>query len=221
MAFSDKTHERDRMKNYYSLFVLFSLLVLSAGVAVAQNPTKARTEAGKDVLLYPDGTWKYADDASSVREPTGARPASAKLKAETPRGDFVIWYDDTKWQLENRPNDDDRLHFRLKHTDGYAMVLAEGLPMPLETLKMIALKNAKDAAPDAKLVSEEVRTVNGKEVVALVIEGTVSGIPFRYYGYYYSGKQGTIQFITFTGQNLFDKYKADFTNLLNGLEIKN
>ena len=28
------------------------------------------------------------------------------------------------------------------------------------------------------------------------------------------------QLITYTGQTLFEKYKVDFTNLLNGLEIK-
>lgn len=56
-------------------------------------------------------------------------------------------------------------------------------------------------------------------LLCMKIEGTVKGIPFRYYGYYYGGKQGTIQILTFTGQTLFEKYEHDFTDFLNGLEI--
>lgn len=210
------------MKASFRMMLLSLLLLFGFAPAFAQNPIKARTEAGRDVLLFPDGTWKYTGDEPPppARNGVVVRPSSATAKVQTPRGDFVIWYDETKWQLENRTTDDDRLNFRLRHTDGYAMVLAEGLPMPMATLKMVAVKNAQDAAPDAKLISDEIRIIGGKEVKALIIEGTVSGIPFRYYGYYYSGRQGTIQFITFTGQNLFERYKVDFTNLLNGLEIK-
>ena len=100
------------------------------------------------------------------------------------------------------------------------MVLSEGISIPISSLKKIALENAKAVAPDSKIVSEETRIVNGKEVLCLILEGTVEQIPFTYYGYYYGGKQGTIQVITFTGQSLFAKYKKEFTEFLNGLEIK-
>lgn len=75
------------------------------------------------------------------------------------------------------------------------------------------------AAADAKVSKEETRVVNGKQVLAMVIEGTVEEIPFTYYGYYYSGKQGAIQLVGFTGQNVFAKYEAEFTKLLDGPEI--
>jgi hypothetical protein len=60
---------------------------------------------------------------------------------------------------------------------------------------------------------------NGKEILCMKIDGTIEQIPFRYYGYYYGGKQGTIQLLTYTGQGLFEKYEADFLDFLNGLEI--
>lgn len=50
-------------------------------------------------------------------------------------------------------------------------------------------------------------------------EGTVRGISLTYYGYYYGGKQGAIQLLSFTGRDLFQKYEKDLTDLLNGLEI--
>lgn len=63
------------------------------------------------------------------------------------------------------------------------------------------------------------RTVNGKTVMVLVIEGSVKGIPITYYGYYYGDKDGAIQVVGSTGQGLFAKYEAEFTKFLNGLEI--
>ena len=209
------------MRSYRSLALFSFLLVVASGHALAQSSTKARTENGKDVVLYPDGTWKYAsEEPATKRNSTYVRPPSAHASYKPDRGDFVIWYDETKWQLEKPRIDDDKGHLRPVHTDGYAMIIAEGLPIPMASLKKVALENATAAAPDARIVSEETRIVNGKEVIVLVIDGTIHEIPFRYYGYYFSGKQGTIQFLTFTGQNLFDRYKAEFTELLNGLEIK-
>jgi len=40
-----------------------------------------------------------------------------------------------------------------------------------------------------------------------------------YYGYYYGGNEGTIQVITYTGKNLFNKYQQELTNFLNGLVV--
>jgi hypothetical protein len=51
------------------------------------------------------------------------------------------------------------------------------------------------------------------------ITGTAQGIPFHYYGYYYTGKLGSVQVITYTGESLFEEYKPEFDELLNGLEL--
>jgi len=51
------------------------------------------------------------------------------------------------------------------------------------------------------------------------IEGTIQSIPFKYYGYYWSGKSGTVQFLTYTAQNLFDEALPDFSELLNGFVV--
>jgi hypothetical protein len=203
------------------LIPILFLSVVVTGHTLLQEPMKARTESGKDVILYPDGTWKpVAEAAPGKRDSAYTRPASARASYKPDRGDFVIWYDETKWQLEKpRPNDDTG-HLRLLRSDGHAMIISEGIPMPIASLKRIAVDNAKEAAPDTRIVSEEMRTVNGKELLVMILDGTIEQIPFRYYGYYYSGKQGTIQFLTFTSQNLFDRYKQEFTELLNGLEIK-
>ena len=57
------------------------------------------------------------------------------------------------------------------------------------------------------------------ETEVLRINGTLKQIPFAYYGYYYGGKEGTIQVITYTSQNLLKKYEQVSTEFLNGLVI--
>jgi hypothetical protein len=204
------------------LLMALALICFLPHQTAAQNATRARTETGKDVLLYPDGTWKYAPEASSPITSSNYNKGAAAISSYRPeRGDFVIWYNPAKWRLQPSRTPDDMGHFTLIGTDGYAMIVSEGLAIPTESLKKIALENAKEAAPDARIISEEKRVVNGKEILCLVIEGTIEKVPFTYYGYYYGGKQGTIQVLTFTGQSFFATYKDEFTAFLNGLEIKN
>jgi hypothetical protein len=209
------------MKTSTSSISSLLLVLLIAGTVLCQTPIKARTESGKEVVLLPDGTWKYAEAAA----PAGSgpivtnKPAGATTLYKSPRAGFGIWYDDSKWFMKKEPDEQGRIEFKLKRGDAYALVLIEEISIPLGTLKEAALENAKSAAPDAKMIFEEYRTVNKTEVLCMKIDGTVKGIPFRYYGYYYGGKQGSIQLLTFTGQDFFSKYEQDLTEFLNGLEI--
>jgi hypothetical protein len=185
----------------------------------AQGPIRAKSEAGKDVILYPDGTWKYVPVPSEIPSTLHNKPSSATKLFKPSRGNFGIWYDETKWRDKAGADPDEKLRFVFIGGDAYVMVLVEEIPIPLDSLKNAALVNARVAAPDAKIVKEEMRTVNGKPVLSMIIQGTVQQIPFTYYGYYYGGKDGAIQVVGFTGQNIFAKYEAEFTKLLDGLEI--
>lgn len=49
------------------------------------------------------------------------------------------------------------------------------------------------------------------------MSGTIRGMRFTYYGYYYSNSNGTIQLLTYTGENLFPNYLNDIEEFLNGL----
>src|SRR5262249_50541794 len=84
----------------------------------------------------------------------------------------------------------------------------------------VALSNARDAAPDTRIVEEQRRRVNGTDVVMLRLEGKTNGIAFTYLGYYYSSPSGTVQVITYTGQNLFQEYRHDFEDFLNGFNVR-
>jgi hypothetical protein len=51
------------------------------------------------------------------------------------------------------------------------------------------------------------------------MESVSHGIPFAFEGYYYGGKAGTIQILTYTGTNLVKEYDADFMEFLNGFRV--
>lgn len=206
--------------------VLAAFLVMTP--LLLSQEIKATTEDGKSVILYPDGTWKYEHSvASGIKMGSAApsikryrKPANARKLVKGKRVKYGIWYDENKWFLSNQKNSPSaEYEFANKEGDMYALVIPERLEIPLETLKNIALQNAQNADPNAKIVFEEKRVVNDTEVLCVQIEATIQGIPFKYFNYYYTGKEGTIQVMTYTGQSLFEEYRQDMENFLNGFVV--
>lgn len=83
----------------------------------------------------------------------------------------------------------------------------------------MALSNAKDADPNAKIIFREKRSVGVVDVWFLKLASTSKGIPLIYYGYYYGGKAGTVQVLTYTGANLITEYDKDFLDFLDGFRV--
>ena len=199
--------------------VALAALVTTA-LGAQDTPIRATTEDGRWVLLHANGKWEF--EARPAEEPlSGARferPPSSTAQREIFPNVAAIYYDPSKWTPQ--PSDD-RTRFTFEHTngDGYALVIKERIQVPLRSLKEIAFTNARNAAPDAAITYEDSRIVNGVKVICLQIQGTASGVPFTYFGYYYSGKAGIIQVVTYTGQNLFEEYQSDFQDFLNGLTV--
>ncbi len=203
-----------------SLGALLFVLVLFPGYGFSQD-ISATTEDGRKVLLKKDGTWKFYD----APKPAAARAIGPYQKSKDStsvfkaRGDtFQIWFNPLKWR-QKRTADSDKPKFEHKDGDVYAMILAERFAMAPDALKELAVRNALNAAPDARVTREENREVNGKKVLCMRMEGTIEGVQFVYYGYYYAGKGGIVQLITFTSRNLYAEYEKEMTEFLNGLVI--
>jgi hypothetical protein len=197
------------------------LLLLCCASGFAQEGIRATTEDGRTVILKPDGTWQYIEyvkvakaDESHIFTKPKASADVFKTKGER----FEVWYSSKKWK--QKPSEDPS-KTTFEHSDGdvYALVVAERIATNVKALRQIALDNAKLVAPDIKIVFEENRFVNGKDILCLKLDGTIQGMSIRYYGYYYAGKAGMIQVVTFTAQNLFPEYESQLTDLLNGLVI--
>jgi hypothetical protein len=194
------------------------LLIISTTTATSLEAT---TSDGKTVILFPNGTWIYKD--SGVKTESGSnftKPQESTKVLKSKKGFFELWVDPAKWNTEGSALNPDA-EFSLRHTSGdaYVVVIAERLAIPIATLKNIALEKAKSVAPDAVIVLQEERIVNETKLWNMRIDGTIQGIPFTYYGYYWSGQAGALQMIAYTGKSLFDEFKAEITDLLNGLVI--
>jgi chemotaxis protein histidine kinase CheA len=150
-----------------------------------------------------------------------SRPALATADVKDEQGRVSVWINPAKWKLSTyRSNPEAELEFVNTSGDAYAFVIAEKLVIPPDTIPSVALSNAQAAAPDARLVFQDRRRVNGREVVCLQIEGTVQqAVPFTYLGYYYSDPSGTVQVVTSTTQQAFAANQGELTDFLNGVEI--
>ena len=186
--------------------------------------THAVTDTGKEVLLYSDGTYSYvdADDAEAVSIPTNpekfTKSKSASFLLKSKRMDVGFWLDPKIWSFgESRDNPDAEYEVVLKGEDLYGVIITEKIEVPLETLKNVAVDNARQIAPDIRIVEQEYRMVNGQKVLYLQLDGTMDGMKISYSGNFYSNSSGTVQFITFTAQNLVDEYRAASQQLINGL----
>lgn len=192
------------------------LAALAAVPGRAETPVRATTEDGRTVLLYPDGRWRFAPSAAARGGKVRARGSAATERVELLRGGMALFIDPGKWK--QAPSDDPtKISFRHASGEAYGMVVAERLAIPLPRLKEIAIRNAREAAPDIRVTLEEQRRVNDVDVLAMQMEGRIQGIPFTYFGYYFSGPQGSVQVLTYTGSNLFAEYRPEFEEFLDGL----
>ncbi|MCE2682329.1 MAG: hypothetical protein ACK49D_06475 [Flavobacteriia bacterium] len=199
-------------------------IALTAVCSLSQAQIKAITENGEEVVLFENGQWEYTEGNEYVEEEIlmnpvkFTRPATSAFLLKSTKFNVGTYLDSKKWTIEKGKGDDAyEYQLTLNQGDLYAMMITEQVEIPLESLKAIALENARDVAPDVYVVKEEYRMVNGLRVLMMQMNGTLSGIKFSYYGYYFSSEKGTIQFIGYTSQNLLSKYQKTIEDLLNGL----
>jgi hypothetical protein len=211
------------------LTVIISFFIFACGSTEDGESLRAKTQDGRTVILHADGSWTFLKKEAPVPVAPDApkdnrvnAPKRASKKVSDPRGLVELWYAPGKWTAYPKP---ERLSpdasFALIHKtkDAYALGIIERISMPLETLKKIAVDNAKNVAPDAEVVLDEERQINGSTASIMGITGTIDGIPFRYHSFYWTGEKGSVQVITYTSQNLFAEYHDDFNDLLSGIVL--
>lgn len=204
--------------------LLFCFLILGN----LSSQIRAITETGDEVVLNDDGTWVYVNGDETDNDEI---PENPKTFEKDPKSSFLIksnktdvgfWINPKRWKFKKAESNPDA-EYELEYKDGdlYGMIITEKIEVPILGLRKIALDNARAIAPDLKLVKEEFRNVNGSRVLLLQMNGTMQGIKFSYYGYYFSNTSGTVQFITYTSQNLIEDLKDDAELLLNGFVVIN
>jgi hypothetical protein len=206
--------------------ILFLALLLPASALLAQQT--ATTKDGKTVLLNEDGTWVYQPEATGSKIEFNdslltkySKPTAAKTLLKSERTDHAIWYNETKWtRSDMKPTEASEYLLKLKERDGYFITVVEQIEIPLENFSNIVVKSMKMRGAENLVVEkEEYRLVNGKRVLFMQFTATTSGMTFTYAGYYFSNESGTSQILCYTAKNLFNQYKQDFMNMLNGFVV--
>jgi hypothetical protein len=204
--------------------LIFAFISCIAVLNPIYGQKSAVTDNGEEVLLFDDGTWKYKDKEDSLNSEVLLNPKtfikneSSNFLLKSDKINLGFWLNSKKWTFKKaESNADAEYELQLKNEDLYAMIITEKLEIPLLTLKSLAYTNAKSVAPDLKIVKEEYRMVNGLKVLHLQMNGTMQGVKFSYFGYYFTNSNGTVQFITYTSQNLLPSYIKNCEELLNGI----
>ncbi|MFK5982092.1 MAG: hypothetical protein QM499_04180 [Flavobacteriaceae bacterium] len=200
-------------------------LVFFFAISITINAQiKAITDEGDAVFLFDDGSWEYENQEIIskseivLNEVPFFKKESSDFLLKSKIMNVGIWLNPKRWSFEKADdNPSAEYEFKLKGSDMYGMLIAEKIEIPLETLMEVALINGKKSSPDLHIIKKEYRIVNGSKVLLLQLDGTMSGIKFSYYGYYFSSKNGTIQFVTYTSRNLLEGYLEASEELLNGL----
>ncbi len=204
-----------------SLFIGLSFTAITLTAQI-----KAITENGDEVLLYENGTWKsqvkHSDLFGNAEIPENSVPFKKDSKStfllKSKVVNVGVWLNPNKWTI-SKGNEPQEYKFTLKGESVYGMMITEKVEFSLETLKKAALTNAQNASADLELVREEYRTVNGNRVLMMQLEGTLQGIKFDFYGYYFSTSQGSVQLVTWTVKDLFSSQQMEMENLLNGMVV--
>lgn len=199
------------------------ITIFTALIIICNAQKKAVTETGDAVFLYPDGTWKYVKSENNIDTiktnlTKFNKSADATFLLKSKNGINGFWLNPKKWTFgKSISNSQAEFEFSLKGESLQGIVLIEPTEIPLESFKSIAIENAKVSIPDIHIIHQEYRIVNGLKILFLQLEGTTSGMKIIYSCYYYSGSNTSIQFLTYTYQNVFNKYSKVAEDLLNGI----
>ncbi len=203
------------------LILIFALALCSQLIHAQKNGV---TDSGEEIVLYSDGTWKYKNEEDSWGKEI---PLNSEKFIKGDKSTYLLksdnmnvgfWLNPDIWTFnKSTTNPAAEYILKLKDEELYGMVISEKVEIPLDILKSKALQNGKSMTPDLHIVKEEYRYVNDLKVLLLQMNGTMVGVKFSYYGYYFSNSNGTVQFITYTSQNLFNKYENECETLMNGL----
>jgi hypothetical protein len=203
---------------------LISTLAILLCVQQSFGQMNAITENGDAVILQNDGTWRYVNDSNNaastpiaVNTQTFSKNATASFLVKSNKFNIGLWLNPKSWSFKKGTETDAyEYQFHKKGDDLYGMMITEKIQIPIEALKEVAIENAKNAAPDLVVTKQELRNVNGIQVLMMQMNGTIQGIRFTYFGYYYSNENGTVQLLTYSSETLMKGYHNELEALLNG-----
>ncbi|MBN1436726.1 MAG: hypothetical protein JW936_06605 [Sedimentisphaerales bacterium] len=153
-------------------------------------------------------------------QPSSSSPREQKVRLRSESGTYSIEYDQSRWERDTETVGDEEFFFTHRDGDVFAMIIAERMMLTPEALRSVVVDNFQAVAENFRMLEESTETHGDMEVMCLTMSGIINGAPTIYHGYYYTGPAGTIQVITMTTQNLFEQYRDEMEEFLNGFEVE-
>jgi hypothetical protein len=199
---------------------------------------RAVTETGDTIFVYDNGTWSFemeeqAPEASEfdfldvqllidTLDTEQHFPASAKKEVKNARNQFTVKYNGSVWSRipPATLNEDAEFAFKVKNQEIWSVVISEETPIIVDNLFRIAKKTMEDnTRSSAKILKTEIRKVNGENIFRGVLNANFSGISFIFDTYYFSNDLGSVQFVTWTSETVWNKNQDLIIDMLNGFIV--
>jgi len=174
---------------------------------------------GKKIIIHDDFTWEYLNTAGESTEVRSLDVNNGNKKyIGSSNGKYGVHVDFTKWQKTTGINDQAGIQLMNYDETAFAMVIFDGLEIPLESMKELMIINANNLDPNARIISSEKCLVGSVAGELITYTANSAGLNFVFYAFVTTSRKGTIQFTCFTLDNAFEDLKGDFEDLISGFQ---
>jgi hypothetical protein len=149
------------------------------------------------------------------------KPSHLKTFYQSDKLPVKFYYNEDHWK-SIPPEDLNKIaEFCLvnKENELYAMVISEKSLLSISQLRQAVLINMQRAADKIDIQGEELRKVNGKEVLSVIVNARVNKLDIQYHWYLYTGAKGVFQFLVWGGNDDCKKNLNQLEDLLNGMVV--
>ena len=198
--------------------ILFSLILSGIVCLAAQDRTV--TLDGRKIILHEDFTWEYAGQEKkkgTIRVLDVDN--TEKDLFQSSNGKYSVYVDTGYWMQTSGLNPQAQLQFKNHDDTAFAMIIHEGLELPLDSLKELMIINAGNLDPNARILDVEPCSINGLEGELVTYTAHTAGLDFIFFSFITSTHNGTVQFTCYTLETVFGRLKTEFIDLISGFEF--
>lgn len=150
-----------------------------------------------------------------------SRPGDYRSSVKSSKLPVEIFYSD-KWKEIPAADLNPAAELVLANTEEemYTMLIAEPTVLEPDAFLKAVILNTRKLSNNMTVLQKELKSINGKEIISLLISANVGGTDLMYKWYLYSCPSGSMQYIVFTSRDTYESDKKDFDDILNGLFIQ-
>jgi hypothetical protein len=204
-----------------TVYIVLSLTMVS-WTTFAQ-PTDLAS-VGIQTSLYPANndftafTDSLRNDDIPVHGGAFSKSKNATFLWSSNRIEIGCWVDASRWGFHPAYRGE-LVEYEFNHENGMlcAMIITDDVVVPVVPLVNSVFRRVRGVISNIRIIGKEYRRVNGLNVLAVYMTGTIQNIPISYYGYYYSSAVGTTLFVAYSPESFMKENQPAIEELLNGL----